>query len=164
MMSDQSPTRTRGSYTGRVRWAFFRREVIRDSDGTPYLTRLRVLQTPLFAIYLHWIHRPDADAELHDHPWSFASVILRGGYTEEREGQWWWWYGERVRLRSSQRRGWLSIAIRRATDLHRISDVKPNTVSLVLCGPRVREWGFQTINGWMNWRDFLRVRRGEKPE
>lgn len=37
----------------------------------------------LFGAYLHHIDRPDPGFDLHDHPWPFVSIILRGGYTEE---------------------------------------------------------------------------------
>jgi hypothetical protein len=36
-------------------------------------------------LYLHKIMRSDADRELHDHPWAFASLILWRGYHEETE-------------------------------------------------------------------------------
>lgn len=36
------------------------------------------------SIRLHWIHTPDLDRALHDHPWTFLSVVLIGSYTEER--------------------------------------------------------------------------------
>lgn len=36
------------------------------------------------AIRLHCIHSPDLDREMHDHPWTFASVVLRGWYAEAR--------------------------------------------------------------------------------
>ena len=37
------------------------------------------------AIRLHQILRSDLDRNLHDHPWSFISIILKGGYYEIRE-------------------------------------------------------------------------------
>ncbi|CAB4203506.1 hypothetical protein UFOVP1382_122 [uncultured Caudovirales phage] len=43
-----------------------------------------VWQTRWFTVRLHHIQRPDADVELHDHPWSFFSLILKGWYEEER--------------------------------------------------------------------------------
>lgn len=36
-------------------------------------------------IYLHKFMRSDEDRALHDHPWSFLSIILRGGYFEISE-------------------------------------------------------------------------------
>lgn len=37
-----------------------------------------------WSIRIHHILRPDADRELHDHPWNARTVILRGMYTEQR--------------------------------------------------------------------------------
>lgn len=53
-----------------------------DVPGEDYLWRLRILQTPLFGIYLHKLCGPDPRDTLHDHPWSFVSFILKGGYVE----------------------------------------------------------------------------------
>lgn len=33
---------------------------------------------------LHFIHRADQDPHLHDHPWNARTIILRGGYEEQR--------------------------------------------------------------------------------
>lgn len=66
------------------KWAFlegFRVPDINDPDKD-YLWRLRIIQTPIFGIYLHKLCGPDAREELHSHPWPFISFILKGGYTE----------------------------------------------------------------------------------
>lgn len=36
------------------------------------------------AARLHNIVTPDLDREMHNHPWSFISIVLRGGYIERR--------------------------------------------------------------------------------
>jgi hypothetical protein len=61
------------------RWSLFSRFDIADV-GRPgiYLTRWRLLQTPWFGIYVHCIRRPDGDRHLHDHPWSFLSLVDTG--------------------------------------------------------------------------------------
>ena len=60
-------------------------------SGQPYL--LRVYITPdsdrwrewLPGVYLHYFFRGDSRGKMHNHPWSRAvSLILTGGYTEER--------------------------------------------------------------------------------
>ncbi len=65
------------------RWAFMATLRVPNLDGTPYLTRLRFVQTPWFGIYLHQIHTKDWDRHLHDHPWRFASLVLSGAYCEK---------------------------------------------------------------------------------
>jgi hypothetical protein len=57
-------------------------QVIRNCAGDPYLIRWRLIWTRWFSLYLHHILRSDEDRELHDHPWSFLTVILTAGYTE----------------------------------------------------------------------------------
>ena len=113
-----------------------------------YITRLHVLKTPLFAIMVHWINGPDPEPHMHDHPVTFMSVILRGGYWEEvrpvvvRGGR------SRVALRR-----WYNF-IRAGKHVHRIVSVKPNTVTLCFVGPKVREWGFHTPDGWVHWKEY----------
>ena len=51
----------------------------------PEGTRARLGWLP-FAVYMHKFLRPDMDRDLHNHPWHTAvSLVLSGGYTEERE-------------------------------------------------------------------------------
>ena len=64
-----------------------RKRVILDRESDkPYLVRYYLLwrSRPLwfpFNIFLHQFLRSDPD-DLHDHPWGFFTVILRGGYWE----------------------------------------------------------------------------------
>ena len=57
-----------------------------DTDEN-YLVRWRLIETPWFSIYLHRINTPDSRPTLHDHPWRFVAVMLRGGYVERRLNQ-----------------------------------------------------------------------------
>lgn len=126
-------------------WAFIRRLAVPGRRGV-YLDRLRIIQTPWFAIWLHRLGEPDRDRHLHDHPRPFVSLVLRGGYVEELP-----WpstlsgtcggYTSHVR--------WLNI--KRATDLHRIVSLdRTPTWTLVFCGPLRRRWGFVTEDGWVD--------------
>ena len=60
---------------------FVIRNRMRDDD-TPYITRWRIFDSPWFGIFVHRMHRPDAQPVHHNHPWAFVSFILRGGYRE----------------------------------------------------------------------------------
>lgn len=122
--------------------------------GDPYMDRWEI-RTPWFAIRLHHILRSDHDRALHDHPWSFVSLILWGGYREVR-------YSEtkprgaddatRFPVAKIWRRP-LSIAFRRAEDAHRLELDRP-AWTLVLMGPKRRPWGFYTNAGWVHWRTW----------
>jgi hypothetical protein len=140
------------------RWGLFQRRDITDLfDSTDvYLRRWRLIETPWFSVKLHHILRPDADRALHDHPWSFVSVILRGGYTEQVP----LWGGSLAAARSGMTRmarRWPGKAHRvRAEGLHRIAQLHGDCWTLVFCGPRRREWGFvPTATGeWVDWRTY----------
>jgi len=137
--------------SGTRRWAFCRVDRI-ESEGDLYLWRLRVVQTPWGAIYLHRFARPDRDRHLHDHPWAFVSVVLRGGYTE----QW-------RKIVGYPGSGWVNVTQRRRGSIHkvgldichRIDSIRPGTTTLVFCGPRSRMWGFYTENGWLPFGEYL---------
>ncbi|MCZ6507741.1 MAG: hypothetical protein O7A04_06815, partial [Acidobacteria bacterium] len=47
-----------------------------------YLWRLNLIRLAGCSVKLHRFLRSDLDECLHDHPWPFASLILRGGYFE----------------------------------------------------------------------------------
>lgn len=156
------------------RWRFLnKRETIvlsRPDDGSEgELHRWRLIETPLGGIMLHCHHGPDPGRVLHDHPWPFASLILRGGYVEEvadardapalaqmaenhpAPGR---YYGSR----HWRRRGSLhAIPI---TAAHRIVMLLHNpTWTLVLHGRRRRGWGFYRSGGFIDERlvDWKRI-------
>lgn len=136
--------------TGRSpRWAFLEGLDI-GADDDPYLDRLRIIQTPLFGVYLHRIHRPDLERDGHDHPWWFARVILFGGYTERI------WPDKRDPSRSWLRRGhrWsFGVMPRRAA--HVITEITGGPLwTLVLTGPRRSSWGFWPGGQFVPWREY----------
>lgn len=126
-----------------VRWAFM--ETFRvpsfDEPDIDYLRRLRIIQTPWFAVYLHRIGTPDSRPTLHDHPWNFVAFVLRGGYVERRG-----YDGIDHRIRR--------VNLKRAEDLHWIDALKRTpTWTLVLTGRRRREWGYVDPDG--TWTHFM---------
>ena len=142
-----------------TRWAFMRVKRIVGTDGAPYLTRLRVVATPWFGVYLHRIHREDWDRALHSHPWSFSSVVLRGGYREQLR--------ERGCTPLIPGAGYAPVATHWRRPLrprifprdavHRIDEVLPNTWTLVLVGRRRDDWGFYVPGrGLVPWATYLR--------
>lgn len=62
---------------------FTKKQIIRNDDGVPYMVR-RAINTRFGGVKLHHILRSDDDRDLHDHPWSFLSIVLKGGYFEHR--------------------------------------------------------------------------------
>lgn len=129
-------------YVSGTSWCVFRRTEV-DSG---YITRLHLIKTPWFAVDVHWINHPDVEPYLHDHPVTFISIILRGGYWENRNGV------------IKQRRFYNFI---RATpdDRHTIVRVYPNTLTLCFMGPKTREWGFHINGSWVHWKAYYTLQR-----
>lgn len=143
-------------YRAGTGWGFMRFMDIPDAAAPHlvYLRRFIIFKTPWCALYLHQIFLPDKDRDPHNHPFPFISLILRGGYVEERT------YGTpngngKV-LRHSvwrTRKRW-SIAKTTLADFHQIKRLSKNTVSLVLCGPRSQDWGYLTVDGFVPYKDY----------
>jgi len=96
--------------------------------------------------YLHNIQGPDEPC-FHDHPWSFRSVVLSGGYKEMRPG-----FGDQ-RIVTDRMAG--TTREMNATDPHYISEVLPNTWTRIITGPVVRHWGFYDAAGqWVLHSDY----------
>lgn len=123
-------------YKSGTRWCLWHWKHVED-----YMSRLHIIQTPLFSICLHHIKREDREPYEHDHPVSFLSFILRGSYMEERDG-------------ITEIHYWFNYI--RATDHHAIVKVKPKTGCWTLCfmGPRQQEWGFFLPEGKVLWKDY----------
>lgn len=105
------------------------------TSHAPYLMRWFVLPRNRFLnVYLHKFIDSD-DPVAHNHPWWFASIVLSGCYVEHTDD------GARLRRRGS-------VALRAASFRHTIelladADGRPVPCrTLVVTGPKVREWGF----------------------
>lgn len=130
-----------------VRWAFMEKFEVPDYDdpSVNHMTRLRIVQTPWFAVYLHRFDGPDPRPTLHDHPWPFASFVLKGSYREHTPVH----PGTTVTRERRVRR----LNVKRATDLHYISVIERHpTWTLMIVGRRRREWGYVEDDG--TWTQF----------
>jgi len=115
----------------------------------PYMMRWWLLpRNPWLNVYLHKFLRDDDDRALHDHPWWFISVMLRGRYVEIMD------HTTNVRTAGT-------IAYRSATARHRITldrDAGGNPIpcwTLIITGPKVRTWGFHCPKGFVPWHEFV---------
>lgn len=131
----------------------------------PYLTRLIIFRCPWFQVFLHWIHKPDEDDAVHDHPWSFLSILLRGSYIEDAgipsRNQKWLSHFRRRRVRFFN--------FKNSKDAHQIIETH-GAVSLIITGPKTKSWGFYTLDpagepcgdlipvNYTPWRDFLKAK------
>jgi len=99
---------------------------------TGYMDRFWLFQTPWLCARFHLIKRADAGRHLHDHPFWFRSIILRGSYLEERlDGEINYYHPGYVN--SMDPHTW-----------HRIGAICGSSVlTLVFHGPRLsKSWGF----------------------
>lgn len=133
-------------------WAIWKRMTIPCLDGTDYLVRLRIIQTPWFAVYLHDIHKDDGDRAPHNHPWPFLSLVVRGYYVErvypDPIGR-----PEHYILKTHT----AHFVHRMGTGAaHRIVDASPGLRTLIVTGPRRASWGFFEHGEYTDWADYER--------
>lgn len=122
--------------------------------GDRYLLRWYVIpRNPILNVYLHQFLHDDEDRALHDHPWWFISIMLKGAYEElarytDTSSFW--------TLRTAP-----SFAFRKAEHAHRVVLPKRHDGSVVPCwtlvvtGRVVRDWGFYCPQGWRHWKQFV---------
>lgn len=131
---------------------------LRRHDGKVYLDRWG-FECKWAGVYLHRMEAPDPGLDLHDHPWSFLSIVLAGGYTEERADTRYAPTLARVAERMpapgrrgfAVRRGALTARLMRLDECHRVVALHaPRVWTLVLRGPRRRPWGFYMRDGWID--------------
>lgn len=125
---------------------------IASKTGEVVFRRWRLLRTRWFQVFVHAIYAADKDYFLHDHPWNFASVVLKGGYNED-------YYDTRrrhahhlglVQAIRFRKPGSFS-KMRAAGEYHRIRKLRNGTCwTLVVAGPSTRKWGYITPRGWID--------------
>jgi len=138
-----------------------RKRIIMDrTDQEPYLERYYVLfkerVTFPYNIFLHKFLKSDPD-DVHDHPWNYASLILKGGY--------WEWLpmfddqGKKV-AEVKKWRGTGTFRFGKMNTYHRIElDPDVTAWTLFFVGPRKREWGFLVNNKWIHYETYLNEKK-----
>ncbi len=140
-----------------------KRIVLDRQSNEPYLERyyifLRDRKWFPCNVFLHRFLKSDPD-DVHDHPWPYATLILKGGYYE--------WIpqfnslGEKI----GEIRHWRAPGHFRtcsANSYHRI-ELDPNVEcwTLFMPGPQRREWGFLVNNKWVHNDIYLKYKAQEK--
>ena len=129
-----------------------RRRVITDrNNNEPYLIRyylfLKERKNFPFNLTLHKVLKSD-EATLHDHPWSYATFIVLGGYYENTpEGRFWRGPGH-FRYRTAKDLHWLELA----------KDKNGNELpctSLFFMGKKATQWGFIKDGKWIHNEKYL---------
>lgn len=138
-----------------------RKRIVMDrQDNEPYLERyylfLKDRKKFPFNIFLHHFLKGDPD-DVHDHPWGYATLILKGGY--------WEWLPQFNS--KGQKIGELSVwrgpghfRLCKAESYHRIElDPEVDCWTLFMPGPQKREWGFLVKNKWVHNGSYLQSER-----
>lgn len=134
-----------------------RRRVVMDRQSNePYLERyylfLKDRQKFPFNIFLHHFLKGDPD-DVHDHPWSYFTLILKGGYWEyipqfNSEGK--------KTCEIGKWRGPGHFRLCKPISFHRIElDPSVDCWTLFMPGPQKREWGFLVKNKWIHNNDYI---------
>lgn len=114
-----------------------------DNPSMDYLWRLRIVQTPLCGVYLHKLCTPDPRDTLHNHPWSFLAIVLKGGYVEFVPGD------SYATSRHIKHVNWKPLK----KSYHWIAELDSSpTWTLVFVGRRKRVWGYLDRDG--TWTAF----------
>ena len=138
-----------------------RKRIVLDRvENEPYLERyyLFLLERERFPfnIFLHKFLKSDPD-DVHDHPWPYATLILKGGYWE------WIPHFDTVGRKTGEYQVWRGpghFRISKANSFHRIElDPDITAWTLFMPGPKQRDWGFLVKNKWIQWEQYLKQRK-----
>ena len=138
-----------------------RKRIVMDRvENEPYLERyyifLKERKRFPFNVFLHKFLKSDPD-DVHDHPWPYATLILKGGYWEwtprfDDQGN---KITELVRWCGPGSFRWAS-----ANTYHRVElDPDVECWTLFMPGVKQREWGFLVRNQWIQWEEYLKQRK-----
>lgn len=115
--------------------SWFRKHIpFKEIGWTEYkeeFTRFVLLKNRWFSLYLHKLNAPIWHPQCHDHPWWFIAFLIWPGYLEM------------VADKSQHRRWPGSFLYRPAEFTHNVITPYGTSWSLVLVGPKSRDWGLK---------------------
>ena len=124
------------------------KEKVHFSKYAPYLIRWTLFSCKYFSLKLHHTLISD-EADLHDHPWNYLTLILWGGYWEETL------FDADSKSISTKMKFYrpLSLLFRRGDEPHRLMLQPGKTCwTLVFTSRKWRDWGF--INKKGTWSKY----------
>lgn len=120
------------------------------NDQCPVMLRWTLMERLGCKVLLHHFLPNGDDPEPHDHPRSFWTIVLGGGYVDEET------FLDGSTATEPMTRG--RVRFRPATHMHRTL-VGPNGCwTIVVMGPLRREWGFYWDEQWWPWKAYLDAR------
>ena len=137
-----------------------RKVIIMDRvNDQPYLERyylfLKDRKNFPFNVFLHKFINSDPD-DVHDHPWPYFTLILKGGY--------WEWvpvfdHGGKMVAEERYWRGAGHFRYSPAKSYHRIELKQGITCwTLFMPGPHRRDWGFLVNDEWVHYKNYLEMK------
>lgn len=144
------------------------------SPSCPLMLRWTLIERPSFKVMVHRFLPNMRDIDPHDHPASFVTVVLRGGYLDEQpcdcieENS----YGSLAEVYRQNRltcprcggaeviRQHVrapSIHFRAATHAHLTQTGRRGAWTLVVMGPKRRAWGFWRRGRWFSLEDYEKI-------
>jgi hypothetical protein len=134
-----------------------RKRIVLDRESNePYLERyylfLKDRKHFPFNVFLHKFLKSDPD-DLHDHPWPYATIILKGGYYE------WTPVYDKDGRKITEVSRWCGpghFRLSSANSFHRI-ELDPDVTcwTLFMPGQQTREWGFMVKDTWVHWEEYI---------
>ncbi len=116
-----------------------------------YLERWTIFRKGRLHVRLHYLKKDDCTPFLHSHPFSYISLILKGGYTETLE------HKDVMHKR-------FSLIFRNAKTFHRLKKVDPNTLTFFIAwSTKDKKWDLKNIDldvpGWTVYDPGIYIRR-----
>jgi hypothetical protein len=123
---------------------------IKSKSGKIHFRRWELLKTPWFSIWIHGIYAADEDLHLHNHPWNFKSIVLKGSYIEKTEKGFIWQAPGKFNSRNGN-------------DFHKIYRLlKPSVYTLFIVSPVKREWGYKVDGEFIQHEEYRKLKHENK--
>lgn len=116
---------------------------IKSKTGELHFRRFAIFHIFNFcSLFVHFIYKEDKDKYLHNHPWNYVGLVLKGSYTEETE------LGTR-----QAKLGTVSFGNRKF--FHKILKINDGpVVTLFFVYGKYIDWGYKSENGFVESKDY----------
>jgi hypothetical protein len=123
---------------------------IKSKAGDVHFKRWEILKTRWGSIWLHAIYKADTDKHLHNHPWDFTSIVLKGSYIEQTQ-----------KGINFQRPG--KINVRDGSEYHKILQMEtPVVYTLFFASKPKRLWGYDVDGRFIDHETYREMKnKGE---
>ena len=123
---------------------------IKSKTGELHFKRWEILKTRWGSIWLHAIYKADQDKHLHNHPWDFKSIVLKGSYIEQTS-------------LGNKRQYPGKINVRNGEGYHKILEmISPVVYTLFFVSKPKRQWGYRVAGEFVDHETYREIKnKGE---